>query len=159
MQTSIEGTKKALTGQSNLVILEFIVAPGPLTAQRNICIADRSALLGRGNTALPVSARTVAELQQPTTRPVRVGKGGRSGFIHFAPLFFCPREDSMPIQKPELVAFKVSPALALQLQELCRQTGRKRSEVMRALLATATLEDLPSHWSGPDAQLLAEVES
>jgi predicted transcriptional regulator len=65
----------------------------------------------------------------------------------------------MPIHKPELVAFKVSPALALQLQELCRQTGRKRSEVMRALLATAKLEDLPSHWRGPDAQLLAEVES
>jgi predicted transcriptional regulator len=65
----------------------------------------------------------------------------------------------MPVTKPELVAFKVSPTLEAKLQDLCRQTHRTRSEVMRALLSTATLEDLPSHWRGPDAHMLAEIES
>jgi hypothetical protein len=70
-------------------------------------------------------------------------------------LFFCPKEACM---KDCIVWCRLSPALSEKLDRLCQQTGRSRSEVLRAITAAATLESLPAAWRGEEAARLLEIE-
>ena len=54
---------------------------------------------------------------------------------------------------------RMTSALNTKLAELARQTGKNRAEILRALLAGATLEHLPPAWVDPaQAAVLAEAE-
>jgi hypothetical protein len=61
--------------------------------------------------------------------------------------------------KDVVVFLKISRELNDKLLTLAEQTRRNRCEILRALAAAATVEDLPRAWQDRhEAALLAEVE-
>jgi predicted DNA-binding protein len=54
---------------------------------------------------------------------------------------------------------RINKQLDEKLFNLCEQTGRTRAEILRALLAKATLNDLPRSWTDPEeAKILTLAE-
>jgi hypothetical protein len=54
---------------------------------------------------------------------------------------------------------RISEQLDEKLFSLCEYTGRTRAEILRALLAKATLDDLPRGWLDPEeAKIRAQAE-
>jgi hypothetical protein len=45
-----------------------------------------------------------------------------------------------------MISVRCSPRLASYLDELCRVSLRKRSDIIRLLIARARLDDLPKAW-------------
>jgi hypothetical protein len=61
--------------------------------------------------------------------------------------------------KDIVVFLKLTEGQSDKLQELSRHTRRNRCEILRALIASATLEHLPRAWQNlEEAAVLAEVE-
>jgi hypothetical protein len=61
--------------------------------------------------------------------------------------------------KTRMISVRCSPRLASHLDELCRLSLRKRSDIMRLLIARARLDDLPQAWgqlSQAERELLQE---
>jgi hypothetical protein len=62
--------------------------------------------------------------------------------------------------KDIMVNIRFSATLLDKLHGLAASTGRRRGEIVRALLAAATLDDLPRAWTDPaEAAVLAEAET
>lgn len=61
--------------------------------------------------------------------------------------------------KDIVIFLKMSRGLSDKLLDLSGQVGRNRCEVLRALVASASVEDLPRAWQDRDeSAVLAEVE-
>ena len=63
--------------------------------------------------------------------------------------------------KTSVVAVRMPPILMAKLAEFCTLSGRTPSEILRALLATAEVTNLPHSWTASTATertILAEVE-
>jgi predicted transcriptional regulator len=61
--------------------------------------------------------------------------------------------------KDVVVFLKLSQGLSDKLLDLAEQVGRNRCEVLRALVASASVEHLPRAWQDADeAAVLAEIE-
>jgi hypothetical protein len=63
--------------------------------------------------------------------------------------------------KTAVVAVRFPPTLLAKLAEFCTLSGRTPSEILRALLATAEVTDLPRSWTSLTATeraILTEVE-
>jgi metal-responsive CopG/Arc/MetJ family transcriptional regulator len=61
--------------------------------------------------------------------------------------------------KTRMISVRCPPRLASHLDELCQVSLRKRSEVIRLLIARARLDDLPQAWgqlSQAERELLTE---
>jgi hypothetical protein len=64
--------------------------------------------------------------------------------------------------KSVLVNCRLTPALEVKLKRLTALAGRSRSDVLRWLIARATVADLPAGWvqvAAEQRKLLAEVEA
>jgi len=63
------------------------------------------------------------------------------------------------IRKSEALCVRMSPALRQKLDRLSAEVQRQPCEVVRAIIAAATLESLPKAWRDvQESVLLAEVE-
>ena len=63
--------------------------------------------------------------------------------------------------KTSVVAVRMPPTLMAKLADFCALSGRTPSEILRAILATAELTNLPQSWTASTAAeraILAEVE-
>jgi predicted transcriptional regulator len=60
--------------------------------------------------------------------------------------------------KTVVVWSRLSPELAERLDRLCAEVQRERSEVLRALVTSATLDSLPGAWRGAEAARLLAIE-
>jgi predicted transcriptional regulator len=64
--------------------------------------------------------------------------------------------------KTRTVGVRLTPVLEQRLEELCAVAQRRPSVVLRALVATATIDNLPRAWqeaSMEEKTLLAEIDT
>jgi hypothetical protein len=76
-------------------------------------------------------------------------------FLPSWPFFFARTQEAR--MKDHVAFCRLSEQLDQKLSNLSEQTGWTRSEVLRALIASVNVEDIPPTWRGEEAAMVREI--